>query len=44
MVAVFQEIHDKLKNSHREQEMAMSEMRVIQKTNQNLFRNEKYSN
>ena len=25
MVAIFQEIHDKLKNTHREQEMAMSE-------------------
>lgn len=33
MVAIFKEIHDKLKNTHREQEMAMSEMRVIQKTN-----------
>ena len=32
-LAIFKEIHDRLKNTHREQEMAMSEMRVIQKTN-----------
>lgn len=31
MVAIFKEIHDRLKNTHREQEMAMSEMRVNSK-------------